>query len=228
MVCGSKSYKAAVSFTDSSHWQDNAVLGVCADRHVPSELCVWHWPDHWVGAESRPQETQSIGSGCSHVEWQYLAHCSSGSSLWHPEFLFLTSPPTDSLAVLSLMSWNSVFPPGGNEGNSFVLGFWDYLDPFNPIKVECLILIVTVLYLLQEQELHFIFVLQMRAIRRHWLLCSLLDTASLGWNHLRTPEVGEDDAEYHETFNMKALMCDFSQSVQRKLNVSSTCCCWVK
>lgn len=179
-----------MSFTDSSCWQDNAVLGVYAVRFLLSSACLalarslelehgWDLGKQTVGSGSR---------GCSHLEWQYLAHCSSGSLLLIPGVpISHISFCRQFVTSLSLMLQNSVFPPGGNEGNNFVLGFWDYLEPFDPFKVECLIPTYSdrMLYLLQVQELNFIFVLQTRALRGHWLLCSLLDTASLGWNDLK-------------------------------------------
>jgi len=182
-----------MSFTDSSCWQDNAILGVCADRQIPSELSVFG-----LGQMTGLEQSQDLGR--QSVCWvrlfpsgvailgplqQWLSSLIPGVPICHISFhrQFGTS--------FSLRLQNPVFPPGGNEGSSFVLGFWDfwdYLGPFDPFKVECLIPTYSdrMLYLLQVQELHFIFVLQMRAMRRHWLLCSLLDTVSVGWNHLES------------------------------------------
>lgn len=164
-VCSSESSKAVVTFTDSLHWQDSAVLGVCADRFLLSSACM-AWARSLRGSRAKTLgDRQSVGSGCSHLEWQYLAHCSSGSPLIPGVPISHISFHRQFGISLSLMLQNSVFPPGSNEGNSFVLGFWDYFNPFDPFKVECLIPTCSdrILYLLPVQELHFIFVLQMRA-----------------------------------------------------------------
>lgn len=179
-----------MSFTDSSCWRDSAVLGVCADRQIPSELSVFGLGQITELEQSQDLRRQTVcwvrlfpsGVAVLGPLQQWLSSLIPGVPISHISFhrQFGTS--------LSLMLQNSVFPPGCNEGNSFVLGIWDYLDPFDPFKVECLIPTYSdrMLCLLQVQELHLIFVLQMKAVRRHWLLGSVLDTASLGWNHLES------------------------------------------
>lgn len=55
-MCSSESYKAVVSFTDSLHWQDSAVLGDCADRQIPSELSMYG-----LGQIAELEQSQDLG-----------------------------------------------------------------------------------------------------------------------------------------------------------------------
>lgn len=55
-MCSGKSYKAVMSFTDASRWQDNAVLGVGADRQIPSEPSVFG-----LGQITELEQSQDLG-----------------------------------------------------------------------------------------------------------------------------------------------------------------------
>lgn len=124
LVYSSESYKAVMFFTDSSHWQDNAVLGVCQHRQIPPELSVFG-----LGQITKLEQSQDLRRQT--VRWVRLFP--SGVAVLGPLQQLLSSLTPGvlvshisfhrSLALLSLMLKNSVFPPGGNEGNSFVLGF---------------------------------------------------------------------------------------------------------
>lgn len=149
-----------MSSTDSSCWQDNAALGVCADRQTLIELRVF---GHGQIAEL--EQVQDLGrQSVCWVRWFPSGVATLGPL--QPSLSFLTPAiPISHISFhrhfgtsLSLTLQNSVFPPGGNEGNSLELR--DYLDPFDPFKVECLIPTYSdrMLYLLQEQELNFVCV----------------------------------------------------------------------